>query len=178
MNSFFCPLLFVSLVLLTGCIPESKNDLPDKHLQDDDRVIGNFSRSETKDTQKGARIEKLKGKKGHYVLIPNEPLEEKLSFRLYKIGNSNLGSICLNQDNPVYLFFLLSGTENQIRFSFLDREWLLKNPNALPGTEFINDKKTLITASSEELFRFFQTHAHSEGIFDPNKAIQLTRNKN
>lgn len=170
-------MLLAPLSLALGCFPESKNNLPDKYLHEDDRIPGVFTQGKATEAKNCERIEKVEGKKGQYVLIPSAILEAQLPIRLFKIGDSTLGSILLNPEEPVFLFFRLYASENQLRFHFLDKEWLFSNQSAIPGTTQFTEKKTVLKATPEELYHFFQKHGKSEGIFDNKNIYILNRVK-
>ena len=160
---------------VTGCV-ESENDLPSKNLHDDERIVGWFYLAGENGIRTDVRIEKVSGKKGHYVANFEKQTEkgwQKQYFRLFKIGETEFISLRLPDQKGVelgpYLFAKLEVSRTQLVLRYPRGEWFVANPDALTGTDLGDARNVPRTArlkvSSEKLEQFFQLYFDSPTMF-------------
>ena len=182
MKSAFQTSLVFAAFLIAGCILESDNDLPPTNLHDDERIVGRFYFEEEKGSRYEIQIEKASETKGHYRFLEGTPKVAE-PFRLFKIGDAEFISTKSTDrkgGETGYCISRITVSDTKLVVEMLDDEWLIANPQALPGTEItergiLRWKVARLRASPEQLEQFLRAHADSKTVFDVEYPIVLNR---
>lgn len=170
-------------VLLAACIPSVHPFYTEKDLVNDPRLLGEWEEA----GEQSWKFEPAEGKGYKLTITEKENKQGKFDARLLKLKDEFFLDLIATDCEfakdqadivgasifPGHLLVRVTQFAPELKIAFFDFDWLAKhlenNPKAL--MHHTEDKRILLTASTEELQRFVLAHLGADELFDDSASM-------